>query len=67
MISVWVGPALQRAGWVPDKSPVTYSVSLRLDGIYGVTLAQVFGQSVGEVTRRARLVRLALEQKEATT
>ena len=43
----------------------TWYVFLRQDAIWGKLIAQIYGQSPEEVTRRAQLVRLALE--EATT
>lgn len=56
----WVGPALERARYSVSE-PVTYYCFVRLDGIYGKPVAQVYGHSPDEATKRARAVKSALE------
>jgi len=62
--SIWQGPAMERAR-LSISEKATWYVFLRQDAIWGKLIAQIYGQSPEEVTRRAQLVRLALE--EATT
>jgi hypothetical protein len=64
MLRVWQGPPLERAR-ISLHEPITYYAFLRQDAVWGKVIAQVYGHSPEEVNRRARVVRLALE--EATT
>ena len=63
---VWQGPPLERAQ-ISKHEPPQFYVFLRLDGIWGPMVAQIYGPTVEEAVRRARVVRLALEQKEAAS
>jgi hypothetical protein len=62
-LSIWVGPPLLVRRMAALNESV-YTVFLRVYGVHGANLAQVYGTSAAEATRRAEIVKLALEQKE---
>jgi hypothetical protein len=62
-LSVWVGPPLLVSRLAALDESV-YTVFLRVYGVHGANLAQVYGTTAAEATRRAGIVKLALEEKE---
>jgi hypothetical protein len=62
-LEIWVGPPLLMSRAVALNESV-YTVFLRVYGVHGANLAQVYGASAAEATRRAAIVKLALEKKE---
>jgi hypothetical protein len=65
-VMIWQGPPMERAR-ISKHEPAQFYCYLRLDGIWGPMVAQIFGPTLEEASRRARVVRLALEQKEAVS
>jgi hypothetical protein len=61
---IWVGPPLLMSRAVALNESV-YTVYLRVDGVHGANLAQVYGPSAAEASRRASIVKLALQKKES--